>query len=195
MEQSFNKETIIYGGAFNPPTLAHLAILNACIEYAKTNQADVWVVPSANRTDKVIAASRNQRIAYIDAMIHDSQLSSVSLEVITTELDRGTLIETYDTVQELKEQFPERDFRFVFGADSTETMASWQNGEELLEQLPMLVVERQGSRVNPLARHAMHLNVVTPNISSTQVRERLALGESVEDLVTTSVIELLKEKV
>ena len=40
MEQMRKKETIIYGGAFNPPTLAHKAILDASADYAQTRQAD-----------------------------------------------------------------------------------------------------------------------------------------------------------
>jgi nicotinic acid mononucleotide adenylyltransferase len=35
------KQAIIYGGAFNPPTLAHHAILQACFDFAQKNHADL----------------------------------------------------------------------------------------------------------------------------------------------------------
>jgi nicotinate-nucleotide adenylyltransferase len=192
MEQIRKQETIIYGGAFNPPTLAHKAILEACTEYAQSLQADVWVMPSGDRNDKTIATSRALRLAYIDAMIESVTTQYTVPKVITTELDRPVMVETYDTVKELERDYPDRRFTFVFGADSTETMASWYGGEALLEDLSMLVVERQGSVVNPMARHAVRLYVDAPNVSSTLVRERLAAGVSVDDLVAAPVALLLQ---
>ena len=192
MEQIQKQETIIYGGAFNPPTLAHKAILEACVSYAETQKADVWVMPSGDRLDKSIATSRERRLAYVAAMIMSAEASCITPKVVTTELDRTIMVETYDTVKELEAEYPDRKFTFVFGADSTETMASWKNGEELLEELSMIVVERAGSIVNPMARHAVRLEVETPNVSSTQVRERLAAGMPVDDLVAGPVALLLQ---
>lgn len=191
MEQLQKKETIVYGGAFNPPTLAHQAILSACISYAEKNHADVWLLPSGDRADKTIAVPREVRMAYVEAMVEDAEVSTVEARVVSSELDRETLIETYDTVQELQQMHPSRSFTFVFGADSTETMASWKGGEELLETLPMLVVSRPGSRINPMARLAVQLNVETPDTSSTEVRARLAEGADIRHLVGSSVARLL----
>jgi nicotinate-nucleotide adenylyltransferase len=192
MEQIRKLETVIYGGAFNPPTLAHKAILEACSEYAQNQQADVWVMPSGDRSDKVIATPRVARISYTTAMIEDAETLMVSPRIITSELDRPDLIETYDTLQELKALHPNRRFTFVFGADSTQTMASWKGGKELLEELPMLVVERPGSLINPLARHAVKLSIQALGISSTEVRRRIAAGVAIDDLVSVSVAQLLQ---
>ena len=192
MEQIRKQETIIYGGAFNPPHVGHKAIMIACAEYAQTRQADLWVMPSGDRTDKTIQTSRDLRLAYVHAMIESVDTTGVVPQVVTTELDRAVMVETYDTVKELEGQYPDRTFTFVFGADSTETMASWQGGAELLENLSMLVVEREGSTVNPMARHAVRLQVQAPNVSSTLIRERIAAGMSVDDLVDRPVALLLQ---
>lgn len=185
------QETIIYGGAFNPPTLAHLAILKACMNHARQTQAEVWVMPSGNRTDKQIETTREQRLAYIQAMIDDTRVEGVRTRTVTTELDREVMVETYDTVNELNEQHPDRHFTWFFGADSTETMAEWHGGQELLDTLSMLVVKRPGSTINPLARHAIEIMIPDMEISSTEVRRRLAEGEPVDDLVSPRVAELL----
>lgn len=191
MERLQSKETVIYGGAFNPPTLAHVAILQACFGYAEQEDADVWVVPSGNRLDKTIATPRERRLDYIDAMIYDA--GAVGRAVVSTmELDRPFAIETADTVAELRADYPDRSFTFVFGADSTETMATWKDGEVLLETLPMLVVEREGSRINSLARFATRLNVQTPDVSSTLVRQCLESGAHLEGLVSPGVERILR---
>ena len=55
----------------------------------------------------------------------------------------------------------------------------------------MLVVNRPGSMVNPMARHALKLLVVTPDINSTEVRRRQITGESINSLVPQSVYAVL----
>jgi nicotinic acid mononucleotide adenylyltransferase len=79
--------TIIYGGAFNPPTLAHKAILEACAKVAKRHNGEVWVMPSGDRTDKEIPVSRDTRMTYIDALIRDIDARDIPITVTTIELD------------------------------------------------------------------------------------------------------------
>ncbi|MGV9001636.1 MAG: nicotinate-nicotinamide nucleotide adenylyltransferase [Candidatus Saccharimonadaceae bacterium] len=185
-------KTIIYGGAFNPPTLAHVSILRACFEYAESINAEVWMLPSGDRYDKTIPVARDRRLEYIDALITDaSRGPQDTAEIKTTELDRTISVETTDTVAELEANYPDRSFIFVFGADSTETMGQWKGGDTLLETLAMLVVERAGSTINPAAQHATPLKVQTTTVSSTLVRERMLRKESVDELVSPSVARLL----
>lgn len=191
MKQQTPRETVIYGGAFNPPTLAHMAILRACFEYAEANNADVWIMPSGNRRDKIIAVSRERRLGYIDALIRDAARNEKDIaRVVRNELERTVSVETIDTVRELQAAYPNRTFTFVFGADSTETMEEWHEGSLLLDTLPILVVEREGSRINPKARYAKPLQVTAPNVSSTQVRSFLEQGKPVDGLVSPSVAQL-----
>ncbi len=191
MERPKQHEIIIYGGAFNPPTLAHTAILQACVEFAKSTQSEVWVMPSGVRHDKTIDVPRAIRLRYVRAMIADTVCGDVAVKVMTNELDHEYPTETYDTVQLLEAEYPECDFRFVFGADSTQTMASWRGGSELLERLSMLVVDRPGSSINPEVRHALKLPIVTADVSSTEVRYRQANGLPVDHLVSPRVQRLL----
>jgi nicotinate-nucleotide adenylyltransferase len=184
-------ETIIYGGAFNPPTLAHIAILQACVDYARPRGAEVWVMPSGDRSDKTIPTPRVRRLAYIGAMLDDVQSDGVPMSIITDELDRPTEVETYDTVVELADTYPDRRMTWVFGADSTETMGEWKNGDWLLEHLDKIIIERVGSTVNDLAKRATILNVVPPNVSSTEVRRRLTTGEAIDDVVSPGIALLL----
>jgi len=185
------RETIIYGGAFNPPTLAHEMILQACVDHARETGAEVWVMPSGNRADKTIPVERSTRLGYIAAMLDDLNTDGVPVQVITNELDRTVAVETFDTVVELQDHNPDRELVWVFGADSTETMGEWKNGDWLLENIRMLVIEREGSTINPLAKRALAMTVITPPISSTNVRERLIIGEPIDEYVGSSVAALL----
>ncbi len=188
-----SRETVIYGGAFNPPTRAHQAILQGCIDYAEPRNADIWLLPSAGRRDKAIDEPRELRLELCRALVRDVLCRTVEVAINTTELDRERSTETYETVRELNDLFPERQFIWVFGADSVMTMADWNYGGWLLDTLDMLVVERPGYATGELGPRATRLMVDTGDISSTELRGRLRLGVGYDDLVSPSVGVLLSQ--
>jgi len=145
------RKTIIFGGAFNPPTVAHEDILMECVNYANQVNADIWIMPSNNRSDKKISVSLSRRIKYIKAMINDIGITSVKIKICKHELGKDELIKTIDTVRDFEMLYPDREFEWVFGSDSTQTMGNWEDGEWLLGNLKMLIVMRLGSDINPLA--------------------------------------------
>lgn len=193
--ERISRETIIYGGAFNPPTRAHQAITQACIDYAEPRHADVWLLPSASRADKVIDVSTMRRLELCEALLDDVMRRTVNVRVEPMELQRGVMTETYDTVQELSARYPEHDFRWVFGADSVASMHTWDHGEWLRDHLSMLVVERPGAPQIMLGTNAVRLAVQTGDVSSTEVRRRIHIGEAYDELVGANVSALLTRTV
>jgi nicotinate-nucleotide adenylyltransferase len=185
------QKTIIYGGAFNPPTVAHETILQACADYARDNESDLWLMPSGDRLDKQIPTSRDMRLKYIDAMLEELDSQGVKLHIVTAELDRLSSVQTIDTVNEFSQTYPTRKFIWVFGADSVATMAEWKGGAWMLDNLDMLVIGRRGYAINNLAKRATQLVVSVPDTSSTQVREYISRGQSVEGLVSSAVARIL----
>lgn len=186
------KETIIYGGAFNPPTKAHHAILQACIDRAEQLGTDVWVMPCGNRVHKTIDVPRDTRIQYVEALVNDVVWRSVDVHIETTELDSGIETETFDTAQMMNEKYPDRKFVWVFGTDSIATIEQWKEGEWLKDHLPMLVVERPDSVDVELGKNAEWLLIEPSTISSSEVRARMATDESIDHLVTPSVLACLQ---
>lgn len=185
-------EIVVYGGAFNPPTIAHQAILQECVKYAEAHNAEIWLLPSGDRRDKHINATRETRLQYIDAMINDADNpTNVPMKVLTSELDRPVNVETYDTLTELNTLYPEYKFVWVFGADSTQTMLDWKEGQWLMDNVSMLLIERPGSVVNPAVKDWQPLTVPSLDVSSTQLRQLLADGADFRHMVSTSVHKLL----
>lgn len=187
-------QTIVYGGAFDPPTRAHQAILQSCIEYAEPLGGEVWLLPSASRIDKSISTPEARRIELCEALARDVTSRNVQLRVDTTELSRPKPTETYETVCEFAEEYPEREFTWVFGADSLQTMRSWYGGEWMYDNLSMLVVPRPGSPVGRLGRYARCLAMQPSDISSTVLRTRISEDKPFNDLVGSEVYKLLTEK-
>ena len=186
------KETIIYGGAFNPPTLAHQAILQACVNHAETIDADVWLLPSGNRSDKTIEVPVERRLDMLRALSRDVVRRSVQIDILTTELERQIPTETIDTVQELNATYPGTRFSWVFGSDSVETMPSWRGGQWMMDNLPMLIVERPGSPVRTLGHPPTILPIPASTANSSEVRKRMAHNLSIDELVPPHVLACLQ---
>lgn len=186
------KETIVYGGAFNPPTKAHQAILQACIDRAEQSGADVWVMPCGNRVHKTIDVPRDTRIRYAEALANDIVWRSVDVRIETTELDNGIETETYDTAIMMNDLYPDRKFVWVFGTDSVATIESWKEGAWLKDHLPMLIVRRPNTPEVELGKNADWLVTEPSTISSTEVRLLLEAEEPVDHLVTPSVLACLE---
>lgn len=189
-----SKNIILYGGAFNPPTIAHIQILEACIEYANSIKAEVWLIPSGQRPDKSIATDPKTRLELVDAYLHDTQGGS-TVKVDRFELEQEGLLETFITKRYLQENYPEHKFTWVFGADSITTMKEWTDGEKLWEELDMLVTRRQGYGLLEMPPKARILEVETVTTSSTIVRGLIEKGEDYSHLVSKSVYTTLQSMI
>lgn len=181
------KDTIIYGGAFNPPTVAHQEILQACVDHAAEIDADVWLLPSGERTDKSIGLAPEQRVAMLRALASDVVARTVRIAINTSELETDGTVETYDTVHRFNEEYPDRNFIWVYGSDSYETMPDWHGGQWLRDNTQMIIVERAGHELYDLPENVTPISITDCGASSTEVRQRLANHLPIDALVTPSV--------
>lgn len=186
------KEVILYGGAFNPPTVAHQAVLQACVNRAESNGAQVWVMPSGDREDKVIAASLQRRIQLSEALLESvCNPGNIELRIEPYELESDSPTETFETQKALTDAYPQYEFTWVFGADSVATMPEWRGGNWLYKNIGMLVIPRVGYQLPTLPPRATVLPVETIPTSSTAVRELMDRGEDVSHLVPRAVQRVL----
>lgn len=186
-----NKIVYVYGGAFNPPTVAHEIIVNRCYQFAKMHGAELWIMPSGDRLDKTIGTDSELRLELIDAMLRSQNIDA---HIETYELYSSKLTETIDTVNYFRRTYPDVEFRWVFGADSIHTMHEWKGGKTLWQREKMLLTSRPGYELNELPPMAEVIDVATPNVSSTMVRNNIAQGLPFEQYVSTKVAKILLSK-
>ena len=97
---------------------------------------------------------------------------------------------TVDTLQFLALRYPKHSFRLVIGADILQQTQSWKSWDVIAENFSPIVVGREGyENVDSLYPDAP----VFPAVSSTEVRERLMQGKSVDDLVPDAIAASLRE--
>ncbi len=179
----------ILAGSFNPPTVAHA-------ELARAAQFEVdhllFVVPGALPHKPYFGATLEQRLEMLAAADLAERYS-----IATTE--QGLFIDIARECREFCD--PETRLCFVCGRDAAERILSWDYGrpnvvEEMLAQFELLVAPRAGDfqppaglshRIRPL-----RMNAGQDEVSSTEVRERIARGQPWEHLVPAPIVERVR---
>ncbi len=193
----------IFGGSFDPIHTGHLILAEQCREHAKLDQ--VWFVPSATAPHKKKGAnaSDRQRMEMIEFAIagHSSFLVS------DTEIKRGGVSYTVDTLTAMFEEQPEDELFLLLGADSLTNFDTWRNPEKICRLAVPLVVGRPGSepvdlgklapyadeeRMAEIERYAFESRLV--DISSTELRARVNAGQSIRYLTSRAVEKYIETK-
>ena len=183
----------IMGGTFDPIHLGHLATAESVRE--SMNLEKIIFIPAANpphKTEKKITSAIH-RLKMVELAIQ----SNPFFEISTMEIDRQGLSYSLLTVEELHEKFERAELFFITGADAVNDLSTWYHAHELLEKCHFIAATRGGSMLDwrslekffgSLAREKIH-EVQTPalEISSTDIRNRIANGRSIKYLVPDEV--------
>ena len=172
----------IYGGSFDPPHVGHAMV---CAWLTWTRQVDeVWLLPAAAHPFGKQSALFARRVAWCEALAQDL---GGPVRVCTVESELPHPSYTIDTLCHLRATHPDRRFRLVIGGDVLQQVDRWKSWDRIAAEFSPLVVGRAGYPEPDGA-------VVFPEVSSTEIRERLAGGLSVDHLVTASVAALLQDQ-
>lgn len=189
----------ILGGTFNPPHNGHIHLLKAFSEEFDFDK--ILIIPTAVPPHKEVKelASGEQRLKMCE-------LAFEGCEICDYEIKRGGKNYTADTLDYLKSVYPESRFYFIMGTDMLLSFASWRDPERIIKNAVLLCDSRE-SRVSAdelrrFAKEKLELDetrciisdVKPLEISSTEVRERIKNGESVEKLLPQRVREYIEKE-
>jgi len=181
----------IFGGTFDPPHLGHL--IAAADAYAALGLDAVLFVPAAVqplKRDRVRTSARC-RLAMVRAAVADD----ARFEVDDLELRRAGPSYTVDTLEELTARFGRAELFLLVGADVTTELARWHRPERILELATLAVLDRGGEEVHELsAAPVVRVPVTRVDISATEIRRRIAAGESIRYLVPDAVREVIRRE-
>ena len=128
------------------------------------------------------------------------------MKALDIEIKRSGNTYTYETLQELKDQYPEHDFYFIIGADCLFSIESWYHAEKIFELCHLLVARRDGKTRGEMRKKARELKekyhakvhlmeFEEMEISSTKIREEIKAGRDAADLLPKAVaLEIQKKK-
>jgi nicotinate-nucleotide adenylyltransferase len=186
----------ILGGTFDPVHNGHLAAARQLLDVADLEQ--VWLMPNAtppHRTAAPIApAPDRMRMVELAVAHHDGLLPS------RLEVDRGGTSYTIDTLRQLAREYPGRRFVLLIGSDAALQIRSWHDADALLDEGTFVIFNRPETALAPQTLYELgfvparsrivHLD--TPAIAAHQVRDRLARGAPIDDLVPAAVADYIR---
>lgn len=206
-ETKMMNRVVVMGGSFNPPTRAHLQLMEAALDTVDACQG--IFVPTAH--DYVAKKMKRQkcpqdtlsesiRLAMLESFCrYDSRISVSCIQMLKTE--RGY---DYEMLEEIHTDFPDTEIYFVTGSDKLYVLPRWHRIDELIERFRILVAKRGEDdlekirEIRPyLAEHWDRFTVFDvpeeiSGISSSAFREKLHNNdENASELVTREVWEIM----
>jgi nicotinate (nicotinamide) nucleotide adenylyltransferase len=167
------RRVAVYGGAFDPPHLAHVFAVGYLLGRADVDV--VRVVPTGDHAFGKRMAPFADRMAMVRAAMGPFDSERVVLDPI--EAERGGTNRTYDTLEALEQAHPDEAYAWVVGADNLAEAHRWYRFDDLAARWPAIVLGRPGAEA-ALARYAgepwCRPGPMLPDISSTAIREALA---------------------
>ena len=176
----------IFGGSFDPVHLAHVALARTALEQLHLD-AVRWI-PAGRQWQKTRALTAATHRA---AMVELAIAGEPRFTIDRCEIDRNGASYTYDTVRELQAAQPGAQWTLIIGQDQYAGLHTWLGWEKLLERVTLAVANRPGASLeaSPEVARVDHEAVALPmmDISSTDIRARVAAGQSVDALVPVAV--------
>lgn len=185
-------KTGIFGGTFNPPHIAHLALANYLCEYGGLDE--VWLVVSPQNPFKqhVELLDDRLRLQMVQAALEGyPRLRASDVEF---RLPRPSYM--IHTLTELEASCPDREFTLVIGADNWLAFDRWQSADEILRRFPVVVYPRPGYEIDPSGLPAGVRLVPTPllEVSSTFIRRAIGEGKDVRYFLHPAVCRFIEER-
>jgi nicotinate-nucleotide adenylyltransferase len=176
----------IIGGTFDPIHKGHLQVIS---EVAKRFNK-VIVIPTGNPWLKASApvATGEQRVAMTQIAVNSLDLGEL-VQVSAIEVKRSGPSYAIDTVNELSAIYPDSQFTLVLGSDAASNLSKWHRSDELQKLVEVLVVKRPGVKSSEFAE----IEISAPDLSSTQIRDKVANSIDISGLVIPTVASFIKE--
>jgi nicotinate-nucleotide adenylyltransferase len=185
----------ILGGSFNPPHLAHLVCASEAAAQLELDRVLLTPVARPPHKDAESDPGPLERLELCRlAVAGDARLGVCDVEVL-----RGGPSYTVDTLRELHARTPEDDLTFIVGGDIALGLPGWHEPDAVLGLARLAVAERSGAdHQHVAARLRERFPDVSPplffdmprlDISSSQIRRRIAHGAPIRYLVPDPVAE------
>ena len=191
----------IMGGTFNPIHNGHLAIADKAREQFALDE--ILFMPCGEPYMKAAQKVEAARIRAEMTALAIQEEPYFILSMIEIEHSGNTY--TYETLERLKQENPNTEYYFILGADSLFQITKWAKPERIFANCRLLAAVRDDKTVADMETQIGRLKeeyqavifllkIDCMDISSSQIRRKVADGISIEADVPAAVRAYIEEK-
>ena len=144
MDKEIKVKTGIFSGSFNPIHIGHLALANYLCEYEGLDE--VWFMVSPQNPLKTQSELWNDELRLQLVKLAIEGYPHFKASDFEFHLPRPSY--SVNTLEKLRETYPERNFYFIIGADNWTRFDRWYQSERIIKENQILIYPRSGSLIN-----------------------------------------------
>lgn len=189
----------IMGGTFDPVHTGHLACAEMAMDACGLDGVIFMVAANPSLKQLQTVASPEERLE----MVRLAVAANERFDVSDLELMREGVTYTSDTLRQLRAHYPEHvELAFIIGADSLTTLPQWHEAEVVKELATIVCVSRPGrfdedellQSCRDQGFRIEHVCAPLLDISSSELRQRVAASQSIRYLAPDAVCRFVQER-
>lgn len=182
----------ILGGTFDPVHVAHLAAAAAARDQLELARVLVVVAGDPWQKKGRVCAPAESRFEMVAGAIEGVD----RLEASRLEIDRAGPTYTVDTVDALRDQMPDCELFLIVGSDVAASIDGWHRADALRAAVTLALVDREdvAPSTAPPGWRTVRVHMPRLDVSSTDLRRRIAAGESVDFLVPPPAARIIRSR-
>lgn len=174
----------MFGGTFDPPHVGHRIVAMDVVEAVRLDR--LMIVPAARPPHRDATLPGDARLE----LARRAFAGDARIDVSDIEFRRDERSYTVDTLERIRADHPEARLFLVMGSDQYEGLSDWWKPERIVEVAELVVMRRAGRAIVADERFPYRsVDVTRVDLSSTEIRRRLAAGRSVRYLVPDVILE------
>ncbi|HPR18136.1 MAG TPA: nicotinate-nucleotide adenylyltransferase [Candidatus Cloacimonadota bacterium] len=178
----------ILGGSFDPLHFGHLALAETALKALKLDK--ILFLPSGNHPFKknITVLPAAQRLELVEKCL----TAFPAFEASGLDMEDENTSYTADLIRKLRTIYPDDELFFICGDDVVTELPYWHEWKWLLENVHFVVAQRPSTDRDNW-QHLDYLEFITfiqmkpHDISSTDIREKVKKGESIQGLVPPQI--------
>ncbi len=183
----------MFGGTFDPPHVGHLV---AACEVGEVLELDVVLLVVAHRPWQKVGSRPITDASLRLAMVEAATEGLEGLVASDLEIRRGGDSYTADTLADLRRGSPDAEFCVILGTDAAAQIDTWGRVDEVFASATVVAYERAGADgipLPPLRDDIAIVRVPRFEVSSTDVRARVAAGRRIDVLCPPGVVRIIDD--
>ena len=175
----------IFSGSFNPIHNGHLAIAREVLVQDAADQLWFLVSPQNPLKKNLGLIRESDRLKMVKLAIENQD--GMRASDFEFHLPRPSY--TINTLEKLRENYPEHQFKLLIGADNLLIFQKWYQYQRIIDEFGLIVYPRPDFNTESLPQFVNTTIISAPliDLSATEIREKLIKGESVTGMVPEKV--------